>query len=318
MTDKSTIFISLLSFITFTFGLMGIDMLLRNICYPDWFLQQRDCGKSINDSNLNNSARLNNIYFKNSNLHNYDKSYKTGFSDLLADIYDKRRKYVLLSFFILLLTVFYILFKNIFLSLFMTTMFTGIAGEFFGSVLKRKKETLDIQLIEFIMNMIIMLRAGKEIRQIFKESIICIKDPLKGYLKNLINEVELNISMDSALDNFATGVGSKEACLLANAIKINRKIGGNLLVVLENIIKTLQQNLKIKSQIKTQTAQNQFSSNIIALFPLAGFIGMYFFLNSMVKDFLSSATGTVLLIAGALLEFSGFFVIRKILKEDLI
>ncbi|MCL5072118.1 MAG: type II secretion system F family protein [Actinobacteria bacterium] len=198
----------------------------------------------------------------------------------------------------------------------MAIMCTGISSEFFGGILKRRKETLDTQLIEFIMNMIIMFRAGREIRQIFKESIICIKEPLRSYLKNLTNEVELNISMDSALDNFAINVGSNEACLLANAIKINRKIGGNLIIILENIIKTLRQNLKIKSQIRTQTAQNQFSSNIIALFPMAGFLAMYFFLNSIIKDFLSSTTGNFLLAAGALFEFTGFFIIKKILKEN--
>ena len=122
--------------------------------------------------------------------------------------------------------------------------------------------------------------------------------------------------MDTALDNFAFSVGGMEVNLLANAIKINRKIGGNLLFILENIIKTLQENLKIRSSIKTQTAQSRFSGNFIALFPLAGFICMYLFLNSSLKEFLLSGPGRILLAAGAVLEFTGFFIIKKILKEE--
>lgn len=197
-------------------------------------------------------------------------------------------------------------------------MCTGIVGEFMGTTLRKRKEILENQLIEFISNMIILFKAGKEIRQVFKESLNCTKNPLKAYIKNLVNEIELNICMDTAIDNFALSTGSKEAALLANAIKINRKIGGNILIVLENIIKNLRQNLRIKSQIKTQTAQNRFSSNIITLFPLAGFIGMYFFLNFAIKDFLSSKIGSILLIAGTVFEFSGYFIIKKMLREDVV
>ncbi|MCE5329711.1 type II secretion system F family protein [bacterium] len=317
MTDKITILISILTFFTLSLGLTGIYLLLRSAYRPNLLLQQRNPVKDIKKFGLSNYNKSGDVNICDNDLQNDSNSYKNGFTNLLVNVYEKRTKYVLSILFISMLAMFYTLFKNIFLSFFISIMCTGITGEFIGSILRKRKETLDIQLIEFISNMIIMLRAGKEIRQIFKESLAYVKSPLKTHLKNLVNEIELNISMDTALDNFALNTGSKEAGLFANAIKINRKIGGNILIILENIIKNLQQNLRIRSQIKTQTAQNQFSSNIIALFPVAGFIGMYFFLNSAVKDFLSSTIGNILLIIGAVFEFSGFFIIKKILREDL-
>ena len=235
---------------------------------------------------------------------------------VLFNFFVKKKKFVTPAFFALLFLIFFILFSNIVLAIFIAIMCTGIFIEFLDGIMRKRKEALDLQLIEFITNIIIMLKAGKEIRQIFKESLSCIKKPLNSFIRVLVGEVELNISMDTALDNFAAGIGGREVNLLANAIKINRKIGGNLLFILENIIKTLQENLKIRSSIKTQTAQSRFSGNFISLFPLAGFIFMYFFLNSSLKEFLSSKPGAILLAAGAMLEFMGFFIIKKILREE--
>lgn len=319
IADKSAIIISFLSFVVFSFGLTGIYLFLNSIFNPDLFIQNTGSPlSSITDSKLTGNNKTNYNYFNSQNAQNNGQPVRTNPGVALVYLYEKRKNYVLLIFFALLLTVFFIIFKNIFLAFFIAIMSSGVLNEFICGLLRKRKETLDIQLIEFITNTIIMLKAGKEIRQIFKESIVCIKNPLKNHIKNLVSEVELNISMDIALDNFALNIGGKEVNLLANAIKINRKIGGNLLFILENIIKTLQQNLKIKSRIKTQTAQNRFSGNFIALFPLAGFIVMYFFLNSAVVEFLSSKVGSILLAAGSILEFSGFFIIKKILREDLI
>ena len=292
--DKIEIFISVLSFIVFAFGLGGIYLFINRIPNP--------C--------------RNPFFFYSNNMDIGGDSIKIDPSTVFFNFFTRRKKYTILIFFMILFITLLIFFRNIMLAAFVAVMGSCIFIEIIDGIIRKRKEALDIQLIEFITNIIIMLKAGKEIRQIFKESLAFIKKPLSNYLKIMVSEVELNISMDNALDNFALNIGGKEAVLLSNAIKINRKIGGNLLFILENIIKTLQENLKIRSNLKTQTAQSRFSGNFISLFPIAGFIFMYFSMNSSLKEFLLSKPGSILLAAGAILEFSGFFIIKKILREE--
>jgi len=317
ITDKMAIFISILSFVVFSFGLTGIYLFINCIFNPYLFIQKENhVPEPENSPRINYANKINPYSFISSNINSDGDTSKFNPEIVLFNFFSKKKKYVVVILFTLLLLIFFIFFKNIMLAIFIAIMFTGISVEFIDGIIRKRKEALDFQLIEFITNIIIMLKAGKEIRQIFKESLSCIKKPLNNYIRTLVGEVELNISMDTALDNFAFSVGGREVNLLANAIKINRKIGGNLLFILENIIKTLQENLKIRSSIKTQTAQSRFSGNFIALFPLAGFVFMYFFLNSSLKEFLSSKPGSILLAAGAILEFTGFFIIKKILKDE--
>lgn len=315
--DKIEIFISIISFFVFASGLIGIYLCLNSISNPYMFSQRENHANNIKrypefkNDNENNES----LFIRSSSGFGRDKA---GFNPgaVFFNFFKSRKKYAAIVFFAMLFMTFFIFFKNIILAAFMAAMGTCVFIEFIDGIFRKRKEALEIQLIEFITNIIIMLKAGKEIRQIFKESVICIKKPLSMYIRVLINEIELNIPMDIALDNFAINIGGREISLLANAIKINRKIGGNLLFILENIIKTLQENLKIRSGIKTQTAQSRFSGNFISLFPFAGFIFMYFSSNLVLKQFLLSKPGSVLLAAGAILEFSGFFIIKKILNEE--
>jgi len=316
-TNKIEIYISVLSFIVLAFGLSGIYLFINKIFNPYMFVRNENPRKdNTNCQGAEDVNKRNLIFLPRGNLDNPGDLSKLNMQKVFFNFFMKGRKYAILVFFILLFITLFIFFKNIMLAAFMAVMGSCIFIEIIDGIIRKRKEALDIQLIEFITNIIIMLKAGKEIRQIFKESLAYIKKPLSSYLKILVSELELNISMDNALDNFAINTESKEVVLFSNAIKINRKIGGDLLFILENIIKTLRENLKIRSSIKTQTAQSKFSGNFISLFPLAGFIFMYFSMDSSLKEFLFSKPGSILLATGAILEFSGFFIIKKILREE--
>lgn len=209
--------------------------------------------------------------------------------------------------------IYYALCENIIFSIFLCIVTMIIISSFLGSLKSRREELLHGQLIEFINNTIIMLKAGKTMRNIFKESLLWVKNPLHAYLKKLINRLELNFSFDDALDTFAISCGGNEARLLVSALKINNKIGGDLLFILGSIAETLQNSLKARSSAKTITLQTRYSGNIIAFFPMFILILLYIFMNSSIADFFSSRVGNICLIIGGSLEISGIFLIRKTL-----
>jgi len=212
-----------------------------------------------------------------------------------------------------LIIIFYTLCKNIAFSIFLCTVIVIAISSFLGSLKSRKEEILHKQLIEFINNTIVMLKAGKTMRNIFKESISWVKNPLQTYLKKLVNRLELNISFDDALDDFADSCGGNEARLLVSALKINNRIGGDLLFILGSIAETLQNSLKVRSSARTITLQSRYSGNIIAFFPVIILIFLYIFMNSTVIDFFSSRIGNICLVIGGFLEIAGIFLIKKIL-----
>lgn len=235
------------------------------------------------------------------------------------DVYRKNlksRMFLLFVIFISLSITSYLFFENLIFSLFVSACVIILFTDLLKGIEDRRKDLLHSQLIEFINVMVIMLRAGRTIRNVIRDSVKWLKSPLRDYIERLAKELELNFTMDEALERFSKNCGTKEAKLLASALKINNQIGGDLIFILNNIADTLRSSFKIRSQIKTLTLQSRFSGNIISFFPILVLSGLFIFMNSAVKAFFSSSVGSILLIIGGVFEIAGIAVIRNILKAD--
>ena len=218
---------------------------------------------------------------------------------------------IIILFFILTLCI-YLLSGNLVFGL-----FTGICLEIyildlFKSFEEKRKDLLNSQLIEFLNNMAVMLKAGNTVRSIFKSSAGLFKEPLGIYLTETANELELNSTLDEALDRFSQKCRSREADLLASSLKINNKIGGDLIPILDNVTDSIRHNLKLKSKIQTMSIQSRYSGNIISIFPVIVLILMCIFMKEAVMGFFSTAVGVTLLIIGGILEIAGIAAIKKI------
>ncbi|MGM0367643.1 MAG: type II secretion system F family protein [Actinomycetota bacterium] len=232
----------------------------------------------------------------------------------IINFYERHRKVLFISFMLAGSFLLFIIFKNVFLSIFLSACLYIFAIEILENVKKRRSALLHSQLIHFINNMVIMLRAGKSVRQIFKRSAKWTENPLKDNLRELVNELALNISFDEAIDNFARRCGSSESKLLVCALKINNKIGGDLIFVLNSIADTLRESLKSKSKSETMTLQSKYSATIISFFPVIVLIILFIFMNDKMNAFLSSKFGNILIFAGGMLEMAGILVIRKVIR----
>ena len=215
--------------------------------------------------------------------------------------------------FAVLTSFFYLLFKNFIFSLLISLCLGIFLVDFINRLEERRKNLLNIQLVEFINDMIVLLKAGKTVRSIFKDSVKRFKNPLRAHLYKTANEMELNFTLDEALDGFSGSCRSREVDLLTSSLKINSKIGGDIISMLDAISESVRHNLKVKSQIKTMSLQSRYSGNIISLFPVIVLIAMCVFMDRTVLDFFSTGPGKILLISGGILEIAGILAIKKII-----
>ena len=233
---------------------------------------------------------------------------------LLTNIYVTKKKMLSVFIFAVLALFFYLLFKNFFLSLLVSLCLGIYFMDFLDGLEEKRKNLINIQLVEFINDMTVLLKAGKTVRSVFKDSVSRFKDPLKAHLYKTANEMELNSTLDEALDGFSEGCRSREVDLLTSSLKINSKIGGDIISMLDAISESVRHNLKVKSQIKTMSLQSRYSGNIISLFPVIVLIAMCIFMDRTVLDFFSTGPGKILLITGGVLEIAGIMAIKRIIS----
>ncbi len=233
--------------------------------------------------------------------------------DYLNSINIKSKRILAGAMFLLLDVFFYMVFKNYIFGIFMSVCIFLVFSEIFYILKNKKKDLLNSQLAEFLSSAIVMLRAGRSIRSIIREYCAWAKEPLKLYLKTLSDELEMNVSFDEAVDNFAAKCSNKESLIFSTALKLNNKIGGDLIFIIEKIIETLNENRKLVSNVKILTLQSRYSGNIISFLPVAALIAMFIFMNSSITRFFAGGPGSACLIVGSLLEITGIVIIRKVL-----
>ena len=109
------------------------------------------------------------------------------------------KKIIAILFTLCAAAVFFIFFKNFIFSIFLSICLLLVAVEVINSINEKRTELIHNQLIEFAINLIVMLKAGKSIRSIIMISADIFKPPLKNYLGLLADELKINYSFDDAL-----------------------------------------------------------------------------------------------------------------------
>lgn len=158
------------------------------------------------------------------------------------------------------------------------------------------------------------LKAGFTFYQAIESIVNEMPAPISKEFGKVLREVKLGISMDKALLNMVGRLKNDDLELLVSAFNIQRQVGGNLAEILENINSTLKERIRIKGEIKVMTATGRISGIIIGLLPVI-MLGALMLINpSYVKMFFETAVGIFMLVVAAVMEMTGFLVVKKIVN----
>ncbi len=218
------------------------------------------------------------------------------------------------SIFALLFLIFFLWFRHIILALIISACVSIYISDAFHNRREARNNILHRQLISFLEHMIIMLRSGKTIRHILLESWSRFPRPLGTYLRQMCQRLEIDPDLENALDLFEKRSGSMEVGLITAGIKINSRMGGDLIILLESLSTTLRESLRARSRKENLTMQSRLSANIISFFPIAALLFLYIFYSSSILDFFSTVAGTVVLVVGGLLEIMGILFMKRIIR----
>jgi tight adherence protein B len=131
----------------------------------------------------------------------------------------------------------------------------------------------------------------------------------------VVQEMQLGIAMEMALDNLLRRIPSPDLDLVVTAMNVQREVGGNLVEILDTISYTIRERVRVKGEIRVLTSQVLISGRFLSMLPL--FIaGALWLLNKpYMMQFFNPATrlpGIAALVVAALMIGAGYFVMMKI------
>lgn len=135
--------------------------------------------------------------------------------------------------------------------------------------------------------------------------------PAKGEFQRLAQEIALGIDFQTALKSMEKRIKSREFQLFVATLLIQKKAGGNLYLVLDEMNQTLEERKILQQEIKTMTAEQRYVSYLVPVIP----IFLVLMMNNVIDGFLDplfSGIGIILLalfIGGTVLTF---ILVRKV------
>jgi tight adherence protein B len=177
----------------------------------------------------------------------------------------------------------------------------------------------DNQLADMLNLMVNGLRAGYSIMQALESVSKELPPPISEEFRRVVQEMQLGIPMDDALENLVRRIPSKDLDLLVTAVNVQREVGGNLAEILDTISHTIG-SAWVKGEIRVLTSQVMMSGRFLAIMPVGVIIAMYFVNRGYMMRFFNPATsmfGIPALIIGAFMIVIGYFLMQKIASIEI-
>jgi len=187
-------------------------------------------------------------------------------------------------------------------------------GMYVKSQQKKRLQKFNDQLSDMLNLMVNGLRAGYSTMQAMEAISKELPAPICDEFRRVIQEMQIGIPMETALDNLLRRIPSEDLDFVVTAINVQREVGGNLSEILDNISFTIRERVRIKGEVRVLTAQVRSSGTVLSMIPFF-LVLVLWFLN---QEYLMSITSRGPVIASAIvcvvlgLIFTSYFIMMKI------
>jgi tight adherence protein B len=177
----------------------------------------------------------------------------------------------------------------------------GVVGFFVPRFYVKRQQAVRLnkfndQLGDMLNLMVNGLRAGYSTMQAMEAVSRELPVPISDEFHRVVQEMQIGIPMERALDN------------------LQREVGGNLSEILDTISFTIRERVRIKGEIRVMTAQVRTSGIVLSLIPVFLTMALWFISPEYIGSFFDrgplcgwAAVGTIIIMI-----LSGYFVMMKI------
>jgi len=195
----------------------------------------------------------------------------------------------------------------------------AVIGYFAPSFYVRRQQKVRLnkfndQLSDMLNLMVNGLRAGYSTMQAMEAVSKELPAPISDEFRRVVQEMQIGISMETALANLLRRIPSDDLDFVITAINVQREVGGNLSEILDTIAFTIRERVRIKGEVRVLTAQVRMSGTVLSMIPLGLTLTLWFLNPQYIMSFNRAGPFCTAIVAVlvVLLIGSGYFVMMKI------
>lgn len=161
------------------------------------------------------------------------------------------------------------------------------------------------------------VRAGAALAQALDQLAMRVGPPLGHELSLVMRRHRLGMRFEEALHDFVRRVPLPEVQLLVTALTLTLQVGGSLAGALDRLTDTLRRKHVVEAKLRALTSQGRLQAVIVTALPLALMLALTALDPASMRPLYSTLGGWMVLGGIALLETTGWLLIRRIVAVEL-
>jgi tight adherence protein B len=134
---------------------------------------------------------------------------------------------------------------------------------------RRRHEMIDDQLASALQLIIGHLRIGRNIVAAIAEAADAVPEPLGGILGEIVAEARLGAGVEDALAAVAAREENRHLGIVASAVGLHVRHGGQLVEILQMVLETIEEEDRLRRDIRSITADGRLSAQVLLAMPPA-------------------------------------------------
>lgn len=212
----------------------------------------------------------------------------------------------------------------------LVTLITGfiIAGLVVGAVAvlvvewwvvrrtKIRTDKFNEQLPTALQMMAVSLQSGFSISDAIRTVANDMDPPLSEEFGRIMDEARAGGSFEDSLHRLEERIESPDLHIAIQALTVHARVGGNLGEILDQVAATMREREKLRREVRSMTAQERVSANIVALLPF-WVLGFTFVVSKeAVAPLWETSTGHIIAAVAIAFEVVGLILTRRVTKVE--
>lgn len=177
---------------------------------------------------------------------------------------------------------------------------------------RKRREQLADQLAPALQLVVGHLRIGRNVMGAMSEVAEDTPAPLGDLLREVVSEVRVGAAVDEVLQAVADREKDRHLGVVASAIGLQSRHGGSLVEILETVVETIEEEDRLRRDIRSLTADGRLSATVLLAMPPAMFVIVSLLSPGYTGPLFETSLGRTMSMTGLVLGFVGWRWLRSL------
>jgi tight adherence protein B len=171
---------------------------------------------------------------------------------------------------------------------------------------RRYTEQLEAELAPALQLVVGHLRIGRNFVGAITEVADSVPEPLASLLQEVVSETRIGTPIDDVLQKIADRENDRHLSVVASAVGLQSRLGGSLVEILDNVIDTIEEEDRLRRDIRSLTADGRLSAQILMALPPISLIVLSILSPGYAEPLVTEPLGRTMSVAAILLGLTGW------------